>query len=63
MDIERLPPHYLTEMVSGQEQGQRDPKEHLDEMETDIYSLEHQENVEEFNPKGITIVFFFPASD
>ena len=62
MDIERLPSHYLTEMVSGQDQGQRDRKEHLNEMETDIYSLEHQENVEEFKPKGITIVFSFPAS-
>ena len=62
MDIERLPSHYLTEMVSGQDQGRRDQNVHLDEMETDIYSLEHQENVEEFKPKGITIVFSFPAS-
>ena len=62
MDIERLPSHYLTEMVSGQEQDQRDTKEHPDEMETDIYSLENQENIDEFKPKGITLAFSFPAS-
>ena len=50
VDLEKLPPHLLGDIA---------PKKTLladdicdDDEETDIYSLEHEENIEEFKRKG-----------
>ena len=52
MDIERLPTHLLTEILPSQDTFEEVQKEYEDEIEADNYSLEHQENVEEFKQKG-----------
>jgi len=51
VDIERLPVH----LVHGYETAQEDV-----EMEADIYSMEHQDNVEEFKTKDIVGKFLTP---
>eukprot|EP00092_Neocalanus_flemingeri_P004533 GFUD01004883.1.p1 GENE.GFUD01004883.1~~GFUD01004883.1.p1 ORF type:complete len:1386 (+),score=410.73 GFUD01004883.1:97-4254(+) len=53
VDIERLPPHLLAEIVPCQEDYNGD-------LEADIYSMEHQENVEEFNTNELPVRFLQP---
>ena len=60
MDIEKLPAHLLKDFtyLDIPCQGQTVDKEpYKNEKEEDIYSLEHQENIEEFKPKGTTFAY------
>ena len=64
MDIEKLPAHLLKDItyldIPCQGQPNVDKEHYKEEKEEDIYSLEHQENIEEFKPKGITFSYLIP---
>ena len=55
VDIERLPASLLGDILSSHIYHTEDEEEHDEEKEDDIYSLEHQENIEEFELKGIIL--------
>ena len=53
VDIEKLPVHLIEDILSRQDKPDEYKEVHDEEKEDDIYSLEHQENIEEFKLKGI----------